>query len=207
VKVNEAELISRAEDAARAALQCIPGLAVVRAEMPADQDRTRPDLVIEVTGPSVRKRLILETKTRGEPRLAREAVNQLLRYREQYGDVYCVFLAPYVSPRAAEICRGEDIGYLDLSGNCRLSFDGIFIEREGKPNKFAEKRDLGTPYSPKATRVLRVLLCEPGRRWKVTELAEAADVSLGLVSNVKKLIADREWLEDSKRGVTLSRPE
>ena len=87
-----------------------------------------------------------------------------------------------------------------------MSFDGIFIEREGKPNKFAEKRDLGTLYSPKATRVLRMLLCEPGRSWKVTELAEAADVSLGLVSNVKKLIADREWLDAGRRGLVLSRP-
>jgi len=206
VKIKESELIIRAEDIARRVLQCIPGLEVARAEMLADQGRTRPDLAIDVSGSSVRKRIVLEAKTRGEPRVARAAVNQLLLYREQYEDVYCVFVAPYVSPKAAEICWREDIGYLDLSGNCRLSFDGIFIEREGKPNKFAEKRDLGTLYSPKATRVLRVLLCEPGRSWKITELAEAADVSLGLASNVKKLIGDREWLEGGRGGFALGRP-
>lgn len=200
------ELTGRAEEAVRDALQGVPELKVTRIETPRNQRGERPDLVIWIAGPSVRRLLIIEMKARGEPRQAREAVNQLLRLRQQYEDGYGVFLAPYVSLRAAEICKAEDVGYLDLSGNCRLSFDGIFIEREGKPNKFAEKRDLGTLYSPKATRVLRVLLSEPGRCWKVTEVAETADVSLGLVSNVKKLLGDREWLREEKPGFALSRP-
>jgi Transcriptional regulator, AbiEi antitoxin, Type IV TA system len=206
VNINEYELIRMAQDAVRRVLQNLPGLEIVRVELPASQGGRSPDLAVDVRSPSVRKRLIIEAKTRGEPRLARAAVNQLQLYRERYGDVYGVFVAPYVSPRAGEICWAEGIGYLDLSGNCRLSFNGIFIEREGKPNKFAEKRDLGTLYSPKATRVLRMLLCEPGKSWRVTELAEAADVSLGLVSNVKKLVADREWTDAGKNGFALSRP-
>ncbi len=206
MKVKGSELLSRAEDAARRVLEYVPGLKVVRAETPADRGGLSPDLAIDVRTPSVRKRLVLETKASGEPRLARAAVNQLLLYRERYEDVYGVFVAPYISPKAAQICWDEGIGYLDLSGNCRLSFNSIFIEREGKPNKFAEKRDLGTLYSPKATRVLRMLLCEPGRRWMVTDLAETADVSLGLASNVKKLIGDREWIQTGKRGFVLSRP-
>jgi hypothetical protein len=206
VKIKESELLSKTEESALRLLQCVPGLEIVRIETLSKQIGTAPDLVIDVRSRSLKKQLVLEAKTCGEPRVARMAVNQLLLYRAQNKDVYCIFVAPYVSLRAAEICRDENIGYLDLSGNCRLSFDGIFIERDGKPNKFAEKRDLGTLYSPKATRVLRILLCETGRNWRTTDLAEAANVSLGLASNVKKLINDREWIKDGKAGFTLSRP-
>lgn len=206
VKINKDDLSSRAEETALRVLQSVPGLQVVRTEALSGRGGTGPDLAIEINAPPQRKRLVIETKNRGEPRLARAAVNELVLYREPLKDVYCIFVAPYVSPRAAEICRKQNVGYIDLSGNCRLSFDGIFIEREGRPNTFAEKRDLRTLYSPRASRVLRALLCEPDRRWKVAELAGVSEVSLGTVSNVKKLLADREWLETGKEGLTLRRP-
>ena len=64
-------------------------------------------------------------------------------------------MAPYISPKAAEICIASDIGYIDLAGNCHLSFDNIYIERQGTPNPFRTKRKLRSIYSKKTTRVLR----------------------------------------------------
>ncbi|MBW2261108.1 MAG: hypothetical protein JRG91_03965 [Deltaproteobacteria bacterium] len=148
----------------------------------------------------------MEIGRNGEPRLARQAASQLHRYRESFQGAYGVFVAPYISPKAAEICKGEEIGYVDLCGNCRLSFDDVDIEREGRPNQRGKKRDLRTLYSPRATRVLRVLLAGPGKVWKVTALAKAANVSPGLASNVKKLLANREWIGGDRNGITLERP-
>ncbi len=92
------------------------------------------------------------------------------------------------------------VGYIDLAGNCRLSFDNVYIEQEGRPNLFSEKRDLRTLYSPKAERVLRALLHGPGKIWKIKELAEAVEISLGQASNVKKLLNDREWIQAGPTG-------
>ncbi len=64
-------------------------------------------------------------------------VNQLRLYLPTLPDAYGVFMAPYVSPKTAEICTKEGVGYIDLAGNCRLSFDGVFIERQGIPNPFS----------------------------------------------------------------------
>ena len=61
-------------------------------------------------------------------------------------------------------------------------------------------------YSPKAERVLRALLLEPQRGWKLAELAKTARVSLGQASNVKKLLEDREWLQRSDSGLRLMQP-
>jgi hypothetical protein len=150
--------------------------------------------------------VVLECKQSGQPRLAREAANAILRWTAGRPNAIGVFAAPYVSPEAADILGRENIGYVDLSGNCRLSFDKVYIRIEGRPNKFAQQRDLRSLYSPKAERVLRALLLEPKRGWKIKDLAAAARVSLGQASNVKKLLEDREWLRRSDQGTFLTEP-
>ena len=129
-----------------------------------------------------------------------------MRIRVGRPDVVPVFIAPYISPASAELCGQDGTNYLDLSGNCRLVFDNSFVEREGRPNLFAEKRDLRSLYSPRSSRVMRVLLANPGEAWKVKELAGESEVSLGLASNVKKLLEDREWVRKTEDGLELVEP-
>jgi hypothetical protein len=150
--------------------------------------------------------VVVEARSSGQPRLAREAANAILRWTSLRPNAIGVFAAPYVSPEAADILWRENIGYVDLSGNCRLSFDQVYIRIEGQANKFAQQRDLRSLYSPKAERVLRTLLLEPKRGWKIKEVASTAGVSLGQTSNVKRLLEDREWLRRSERGICLTEP-
>ena len=82
----------------------------------------------------------------------------------------------------------------------------MFISKEGKENPFARKRDLRSMFSPKAGRVLRVLLGAPQRWWKAQSLAKEAGVSLGQGFNVKKLLMDREWIEAGDAGFRLAAP-
>jgi len=165
------------------------------------------DIVLNLRTKAGSFSLIVEVKTTGQPRVAREAVNHLLLLRREQPDAYGVFVAPYVSPEAAEICRKDDIGYLDLAGNCRLSFDQVFISREGFRNKFTQRRDLRSLYAPKATRVLRALLMSKSKWWKTQALADEVGVSIGQVANVKKNLRDREWVADGKEGFRLANPE
>lgn len=205
MKLSESELLNKTEEAFQSCLEGVP-FAVIR-QVTREGGKSGPDLLAEITLPDRSQRVILEAKTSGQPRLAREAVNQILRYQQSFLGAYGVFVAPYISPVAAEICIQEGIGYLDLSGNCRLCFGEIYIEKEGKPNKFAISRGLRSLYQPKAARVLRVLLNNPGRVWKVSDLAKEAQVSLGQVSNVKKILADREWVRAEESGFTIEKPE
>ncbi len=113
---------------------------------------------------------------------------QLLNLKSENPDAYGVFIAPYISETTAELCKKNGIGYVDLAGNRWLNFDPVFIEIKGNPNRFSEKRDLKSLFNPKAERILRVLLCKPRRLWLTEELAKSAKVSLGQVSNVRKLL-------------------
>ena len=150
--------------------------------------------------------LLVEVKNSGEPRFARNAVNQLLRLQRASPLAYGVLIAPWISPAAASICQEAGVGYVDLAGNCRLTFGTIHVERAGKPNPFTTKRELRSLYSPKASRILRVLLDDPRWAWKLQAPADEAEVSLGQAHKVKSLLVDREWLRSDTKGIALSKP-
>ena len=207
MKVNEINMLEKVENTLRAYLQRVPFLEIESLERELKVGDVCIDIVATVRIAKQRQRLALEVKNNGQPRVARTAAYQLARILECEPDVYGVFTAPYISPQTAEICVKEKIGYLDLAGNCRLTFGQVYIEQEGKPNPFAEKRDLRSLYSPKAARVLRVLLADPKKPWRLQALAEEAEVSLGHVSNVKSLLEDREWLKSSADGLLLNDPD
>ncbi|MBI5115193.1 hypothetical protein HZA56_01855 [Candidatus Poribacteria bacterium] len=206
MKYNLKDLNEKVEQALRNCLSRVPFARIEEITIPQTGNPS-PDMIATISTPEGEKLLLVEIKINGQPRIARHAVNQLWRHLETFADSYGVFSAPYISPKAAEICVQENIGYLDLAGNGRLAFDKVYIERTGNPNPFAEKRDLRSLYSPKASRVLRVLLAKPKKTWKVQNLAKEARVSLGEVSNVKKLLHDREWTQILPGGFTLAEPE
>src|SRR5690349_6176366 len=109
-------------------------------ERSADRSDTDPDLVVRVTSSAGRRLLVLEVKTNGEPRFARVATDRLYRYTSEIPGSYGVFAAPYISPRSADICTRAGVGYMDLVGNCRLSFDGIYLHVEKPAGHEAMRR-------------------------------------------------------------------
>ncbi len=203
--MNETSLIDQAKVALLKCFQEVPFIKVEVLKNPKGLTMG-PDLLFQVKTRAGKSTLMVEVKAVGQPRVMREATNQLVRFKEQLPDAYGVVMAPYISPQAAEICRQEAFGFADLAGNCVLAFGQVFISKEGKELPFARKRDLRSLYSPKAERVLRVLLSAPGRWWKVQSLATEASVSLGQSFNVKKLLADREWLQVGDEGFQLTAP-
>lgn len=165
-----------------------------------------PDFTAEIFTGDQRLVLLVEARPSGEPRHAREAVNALLVAARMWSHACPVFAAPYISEKAAQICRENGAGHLDLAGNCHICLDGILIRIKGNPNPFREKRGLKSLASPGAARIIHVLLNHPGRSWKTAELAETAGVSTGLVSGVARRLRDREWIEPGKKGIRMARP-
>jgi len=190
--------------ALKESLEEIPFLQL--ANSPASKNASGPDFRMGVRVQNRSLTILAEYKSSGQPRLAREAALQIKDWLDKGWGDYGVFTAPYISPDAAAVCKEAGIGYLDLAGNCLLSFETIYVHREGKPNTSVQRRDLRSLYSSKAERILRVLLNRPQQSWKTETLAEAAQVSFGQVANVKKFLADREWLAPNGAGIRLTNP-
>jgi hypothetical protein len=186
--------------------QGIPFLEIRELRQDARIGSYKPDFVFLIEGESTKNQLIVEVKLLGEPRYAREAANQLVRYMDSLPDAYGIFVSTYIGPAAARICEEKGVGYIDLAGNCLIQFDNVYIKKEGNPNPSPRKGYLRSLYSPKAERILRVLLNSGAREWKTEQLAGEADVSIGLVSKVKKLLEDKEWLVSKAIGFSLVEP-
>jgi hypothetical protein len=146
------------------------------------------------------KTLIGEVRPLGQPRHVREALTRLRGLRERVAGAYPIVAAPYISPQSAALVRQNGCGYVDLSGNCYLAFDNVLIEKEGKPNTRPASRPLKALFAPRATRVVRALLVERERSWRLEEIGRAAEVSLGHAHNVVKRLEDLEWVERSAGG-------
>ena len=152
--------------------------------------------------------LFAEIKNDGSLRAAREAAARISACLERVPlKSYGVFIAPYISNGADAILDERGVGYVDLTGNYRLRFEQVYVRvRTGeKPKRTGQP--LISIYTPKAACVLRVLLDEPGKMWKVQEMAERAGISLGQAWKVKDQLCAREWLKERDRRFVLARPE
>ncbi|MDE2926013.1 MAG: hypothetical protein OXT71_06410 [Acidobacteriota bacterium] len=159
--------------------------------------------------------LVIEFKSNGAPRFVRSAVYELKGYlaharQSGHGDsdgrLIPMLVSPYLSPESRSICVDHDIAYLDMVGNAHLAFDNVYIDRAVADRPKPETRALRSIFAPKAAAILRVLLRDPGQPWRVTDLAEAANASLGHVSNVRKALLAREWIENGTDGTILVQP-
>jgi hypothetical protein len=167
-----------------------------------------PDLIAHIQADGHHYVLICEFKSNGQPRHARTALLALREYVAQCDAAALpILMAPYLSPAVRKLCQEKDVGYLDLEGNARIAFGGVYIERTVADRPAAEQRELKSLFKPKSAQVLRAMLREPGKAWRVTELSEATGVSLGHVSNVRAGLLDREWARASDAGIFLSEPD
>jgi DNA-binding MarR family transcriptional regulator len=200
--MKEIECIQKVESIVRKLLEDTGIMEVVKIEPEFQDDslseqKILPDFVIKVkTKDNKQYSLFFEVKPIGQPRYVRMAVNQLQALVSRKEEVYGVFGAPYLSEESIRICRENDIGFIDIAGNCLLKFNNIYINIQGKPNPYPTTRPLKSLFTPKATRALRVLLCNPRKEWTVVDLAEEASISLGQASNLKKKLLDYEFIEE-----------
>ncbi|MFH2070994.1 MAG: type IV toxin-antitoxin system AbiEi family antitoxin [Elusimicrobiota bacterium] len=167
---------------------------------------------IKINGDTVK--LILEAKSSGEPRQLRSAIQQLKYYgiiggitRVIENKVYGIIGVPYISDDSAKICKENNIGYIDLAGNCFINYEKIYIERKNYPNGNIKKRSLRSIFTPKASRILRVMLCNPKKYWQVQELSEEAKISLGQAFKVKEKLLNLEYAKEENKMISLNKPE
>lgn len=165
------------------------------------------DLVVRFTLGERDYTLVVVVSSLGQPRQIRAAVTRLAELRRALAGVHPVAAASYIGPQSARILKSNNLGYVDLAGNCLLAFDSVLIEKEGKRNLRPSTRPLRSLFAPRATRVVRVLLVEPARAWRLEELAHAAQVSLGHSHNVIKRLEELAWAErDATQRIRLAKP-
>ena len=124
--------------------------------------------------------------------------------------MYCIIMAPFISEASSIICKEAGAGYCDLSGNCWIITNNMIIVKTGNPNKYPAENHAKTVFKPSAkttSRILRELLMDISKTWKIKELAETVGCSIGLVSRVKTYLCEQRWAEMDSSGLHISDAE
>ncbi|MCA1868321.1 hypothetical protein HW571_21840 [Agrobacterium genomosp. 3] len=201
------QLEARAIEAVRDVLHRVP-IQLWSIDRPDLGDNDAIDFLADLSIDGKQHLLACQVKSQGQPRHVRAAIFELISAtRRLQLPATPVFIAPYLSPEVQALCIQHDVGFVDLVGNARLVFEKVYIERQVGTKPAAVQRGLKSIFKPKSAQVLRVLLRDPDRPWRVADLAGSADVSLGHVSNVRGELVDREWAEVTDDGLRLSRPD
>ncbi|MGH3476755.1 MAG: MarR family transcriptional regulator, partial [Nocardioidaceae bacterium] len=197
VQFSERELLDAASDALRRRLP--PGWEV--GEQAAPGDSGAADLVIK-TRSGDGALLFVEVKANVGPR----DVEALLggpwrRWRRQMGNRPILLVAPYISPRVRELLTEEDVSYVDLTGNVRISVDHpvIFIETEGARTDPRSSKPRSAIRGAKAGAVVRVLV-DVAPPYTGADIARVAQVNEGYLSRILDTLLDEGLIDRERSG-------
>lgn len=168
---------------------------------PIGGDPEPRDLVIK--GPNASSQVIL---VEARPNVSARDVQVLMggpwrRWRAQTGNQPILLVAPYIGPRVRELLIEETVGYVDLTGNVRISLDypGVFIQTEGAqrdPSPAKPRRGLR---GAKVGAVVRVL-ADAAPPYTGAEIADVANVNQGYLSRILDTLREEGLIEREGAG-------
>lgn len=160
-------------------------------------------------------RLNVEVKARLAPA---EFVRQVGWYAERGP---WLIVAPRIGPRARELFEEAGISWMEPGEDCRIVVGGLLVDRACRSDRRRTastragslaldasiapegRRYVADIFSGKALRVVRWLLIEPDRRWRLQDMANVSEASVGFVSRVFATLEREAYLERDRDGSRL----
>lgn len=169
-------------------------------------DPEASDLVIKSPSTGSQTVVFVEVKSAVSPR----DVDALIggpwrRWRPQMGNQPILLVSPYIGARVRQMLAAENVSYVDLTGNTRISinYPGIFIETEGARQDPGASKPRSAIRGAKAGAVIRVL-ADAVPPYTGAEIARAADVNEGYLSRILDTL-ENEGLIDRQRAGPVAR--
>ncbi len=206
-----AALVSALDGALRVLLP-----ATWRFTLETDEAASGSDAVLTLVDPIGRDfRLNVEVKARLAPV---EFVRQIGWYAERGP---WLIVAPRIGPRARGLFEDAGISWIEPGEDCRIAVGGLLIDRAcqgGRRRKASTgagsialdaltvapgRRFVASIFSGKALRVVRWLLIDPDRRWRLQDMADASEASVGFVSRVFATLDREAYLDRDRDGSRL----
>lgn len=130
------------------------------------------------------------------------AARQAIAYADALPpDTHLVVVAQSITEDARDQLTRAGIGFIDGTGAIRLDLPGLYVWRDGqRPDGPNRPRAQPVAVSGKAGVAAQALLHEPGRPWTVRDLAEAANVSVGLAHRLFVRLENDGLLEAEGTG-------
>ena len=115
-------------------------------------------------------------------------------------------MAPFISDKSAKQCEKLNVGYMDMSGNYRLSICALYVHERGYSNKFIKKHVAKTIFDPSSkvsSMILREIMSDVSSPWKLSLLSEKLQGSIGQVFKVKGYLCEQRWAHMTVDGLRI----
>ncbi len=174
---------------------------------PFSGDLWKPDSIASVSYKGNHFKLALEVASHISLSLFKGKLAQIKSYSGQKKNIVPVIVSQYLSPERRQLCKNHGVYFIDLSGNLYLEYGDLYIERVGFPNKFPEQRKGRGPFSDKASLILRALISNGEKLWKIREIADVLKLDPGFVSRLMKELEKRNYVARSNKKIKLHDPQ
>ena len=193
-----------AGDIERMLAERVPPGWTLCSEFPVPAGQSAVDLLIEVTSPAGETALLaVEIKARVEPRRIPELARRIEEATiEGMPGVVPVLGAAYLSPRARELLRGLDIGYIDTTGNVRITAGspGLFISDGGDDRDPWPRRDVLQSLRGRGAACAVRAIVDTAPPFGVRELTEVTGIPAPTLSRVVRLLESEGVVTRQSRG-------
>jgi len=160
----------------------------------------RPDAILGLTAPDGSTALqLVEAKQRAFPR---DVLAQLRVLPPLPPDSQCLYVAPFLGPRARQLLEEAGVNYIDLTGNMLVQVPrpSLFVRQQGSAKDPAPAAaPMRSLRGGKAARVVRTL-CDYAEPATSRTVASRAGVSAGYVSKLIALLEREALVERQGRG-------
>ena len=167
-------------------------------------DQLGGDLLIKVTSPAGETALLaVEIKSRVEPRRVPELAHRVRAVTTaDLSGAIPVLGAAYLSPRAREMLREFDVGYIDTTGNVWItsSAPGMFISADGNEKDPWPRRDVLQSLRGRGAACAVRSIVDVAPPFGVRELAEATGTPAPTLSRVLRLLEREGVVNRQSRG-------
>ena len=117
-----------------------------------------------------------------------------------------VVAVPHMGEAGRKLCEEEGVGWIDLSGNARLTAEFLRIEILGKPNLFKRSGRPASVFAPRSSLIARWFLMHPDEGILQGDLARRTAMDEGFTSRIVRKLVETELLVRDKEGM-LRAPE
>jgi DNA-binding transcriptional ArsR family regulator len=120
-------------------------------------------------------KVYVEVKASCSPKTILEIAPWIRRIKRMNPGTAVALACPVMTVRAQQVCLENDIDFLDLAGNVYINTGDFLLQRTGRDagrrRPGTRGQAFGNPFSPRSSRVVRVLLEKPGT-WRLTAIAD-----------------------------------
>lgn len=157
-------------------------------ELPPEFRLSRDGDSLSVRLPSgkVRKLPVLTLRTASLPTLT-----SLVAARSPH-----VVLAPHLTTATRDLLRRRGWGWIDSSGSARIADGELFVYID----RVERAKTSGLSLPPQGDRIVRLLLDEYPREFRLTEIANETDLDKGYTSRMVRRLVDSGTVERAGRG-------